>query len=1044
MRLLLIIIIMSKEIVLLPYIRAIETCAIQWDPPQKQSFDPFFSDIMLRWRWIIPVAAPPFVQIRFSSSNNIPGSSSETSAKDATARFWSHSVPAVPLSQLKAEYGAARNSDKRSRFRVREAVRDDGVISNFYPLYYPQDRATALEKAPLYVYEMQALRTVKAPSTGVKPRKGGKRASSEDSDQSDANSVRSIHPSTVWEAVRRFFQQIYMNFPPIVRLDHKIYTTQPLSPKALHVPPAYHDLGWDSCNIRLVGKYSYAMLPSDELQRVVNKIVPWCIRRTPAGRHAVVREAKGKFVSTEMGLVANGVRVYQGVTVHALFIDTSKTASVSPGGQGMEEEDQRVLSKDLLEAEVGGKNQLRFTVHAFVRDFEYKGKKVESYKIEDASGVYLASYWEPPQSKSLVEGCSYTASGWKLKVYPERNNMRLFEFQKNTIFEPMESKNGGGEEESVGKATIDTNAFRGCLSLKIDAKGTVASELSLWEEVRQQFGPGPYDIAAQERIRRAVEGTPIVTSVTMLQGIARTICFDISEESEEGRFARQFLPHEVRKVLPKMDALQPYALLQDGTLWPLQALHCCFDPQMKSWQDVTISALSLLPPKRVALLAKFQKVLQAGLQLWGLELSEQPWRTKALSLLPPPQKDTKGRDYLFQKNLTHPFAQPHPSTVVVVGILGEDQAYNGPVRETADRVGRYFKSQSVSCVKREAEAVQYITDQLVDTSGGAHGVLRDKNCVAIIITMFRDSRAVRWVVAECLSRGILPLTLNAPKSSKFQGLLCGNARRQILTSFESDPLFGIKVYKEIPAIAGKNILCVGVDTCHTTSHSAGSAVGILCTPERNHLIPFFWHHEARGSEVGHVSDAFQRVLSTAKGLYERLDEVVVFQDGDVFSTMEDLKEEIRVIAPSCGFCFMCLHKRGNIRFIHGKEGGQSRPEDLNNISKGAIIQDLTPLPLDGGDDTVESFYLQSHEGNMSTSRIVHFTVHHRSPTLPIPIVQQLSNCMSNVLAPQSTKLPMPTRCAHRLADKAERLLDAVPQLQCEMIPAPLSERLWFF
>lgn len=1094
-------------------------------------------------------------------SSSSPWSSSSV-PNGSPSRFWTHDVPAVPLSQLKSEYGAARTTDRRSRFRVRGALREDGVISNFYPLNYPKERSVALQDAPIYIYEMRAFRTATLKKSrdidtienhgvaekdlgfkkGNAPEERGSQDVRDRSDKSDEKRrkgkwnksgddspfsspveteivLRPIHPSAVWDAVRRYIFQLYMETPPMVRLDAKLYTTAPLREQALLIPPAYHDVGWDSCELCFLGKHSFCSLALDELQRVVNKIVLWCVRRNAvSAQHAVVREAKGKFVCTELGLRSNGVRVYQGVTVQALFLETSTDSTIlplitdeesrqlptrhSPRPTDAKQFDDVVPSRDLEEVLPDTPvKPIRLTVHEYIRSFEYKGKKVESYKIEDASGVYLASLWEPAEPKSLVVGSSYLVNRWKLKIYPEKHNMRLFEFQKWSVFteisrsstklltkdpspsepsgSPRDSKSVTGGMPSPPKDTLrtashfpTTTAVPGSshgpsLALKIDAKGTVASELSLWEDVRHQFGKGPYDRGTQERIRQAVEGTPIVTSINMQQGILRSVCFDLEKDSEEGRFVRQFLTSDARKLLTKVEIHQPFGLLQDGTLWPLQVLHCCFDPRMKSWQDATISALSLLPAKRVQLLTKFQKMLEGGLILWGLELSDQPWRTKALSLLPTPQKQSD-RGYQFQKGIRHPFPSSHPTTVTIIGILESslredretsDSAFATRIRETVDRMGKYFKSNLVTCVKKEADAVEYLNKQLGRQRDGMPTTSQDPNSAAIFITSEKDTRASRWMYAECLSRGVLPLGSSAPRSPKLQALLCGNVKRQLITSFECDPLFGVQIYSEIPTIKGKFILFMGIDTCHTSSHSVGSAVGVFCTPERNHLIPYFWRQEMRGSEVGDVCDAFQHVFQKAKDLYQKVDEVVVFQDGDVFRSMTDLKSEIQNILPLCGFTFMCLHKRGNIRFMHGKGyGGQPLSSvDVNNIVKGSIIEDLTPFSLDKIGDSTEirtpaedstsarhSFYLQSHDGNMSTSRIVHYSVHHSSPTLPTSIVQQLANVMSNVLAPQPTKLPMPTRCAHRLADKAERLLDAVPQLQYDMIPSPLCERLWFF
>lgn len=1092
-----------------------------------------------------------------SSPGNIPLPSLRSHSSRDTERvteFWPHDLPAVPLSQLKSEYGAARTADRRSRFRVRGGLKEDGVISNFYPLKYPKDRCDAFLHAPLFIYEMQGFRTVtvtkgkEIDSTTMegredktvdsrkrnatekicfdeiskrdekrdekkKKQKGKKGGGSSplSSDTQHKAVLRPLHSSAMWRAVWNHFAHVYPEIPPLIRLDSKIYMTTPLLEKALQIPPSRYDVGWDSCELSFLGKYSFCSLPLDELQRLVNKIVPWCVRRNEVrDRHAVVREAKGKFVCTDTGLKSNGVRVYQGVTVQALFLGTSKSSNTamplmneeaqqfsihgSPShlNGAMMSNDVVVSSRDLGEVKCEEPvKPIQLTVHEYIRSFDYKGKNVESYKIKDASGVYLASLWEPTQPRSLKVGNSYLVDRWKLKIYREKNNMRLFEFQKWSVFTEISNSkktqvSDGAPAKDPSSPTIDilakamdvpvsppsssllTPSPDPSLVLKIDSKGTVASEKSLWADVFTQFGKGPFDRHTQQRIRHAVEGTPIVTSCSLHQGILRIVSFDVLEESEESRFLRQFLTPESRDVLEKLDLYQPFGILQDGTLWPFQLLHCCFDPRMKSWQDATVSSLSLLPKKRVELLGKFQKVLESGLSIWGLALSDQPWRTKAVSILTTPQKESDRR-YQYQKNIRYPFPSSHPTTVAVVGILQSsrsnentesiDSPFATRIRETVSRMGNYFKTNLMTCVNSEGDALNYLTEQGLRRGEGVPESFQKRNSAVVFVTTEKDARMSRWMYAECLSQGVLPLATSAPKSPKLQALLCGNIKRQLITSFESDPLFGVQIYREVPFIKGKNILFVGIDTCHTSSHSVGSTVGVFCTPERNHLIPHFWRQHMRGSEVGDVSNAFHQVFQKAKNLYQKVDEVVVFQDGDLFRSMTELRSEIQLILPLCGFTFMCLHKRGNIRFMHGKgyEGQPLASVDVNNIVKGSIIEDLTPLSLDemnksreatssseGSTSSCSSFYLQSHDGNMSTSRIVHYTVHHSSPTLPIPTVQMLANVMSNVLAPQPTKLPMPTRCAHRLADKAERLLDAVPELECNMIPSPLCERLWFF
>ncbi|EPY16786.1 hypothetical protein STCU_10993 [Strigomonas culicis] len=163
-----------------------------------------------------------------------------------------------------------------------------------------------------------------------------------------------------------------------------------------------------------------------------------------------------------------------------------------------------------------------------------------------------------------------------------------------------------------------------------------------------------------------------------------------------------------------------------------------------------------------------------------------------------------------------------------------------------------------------------------------------------------------------------------------------------------------------------------------------------------------------------------------------------------------MKAEIAAVLPACGLTFMCLHKRTNIRFVHNgetraRQTGDRNAQNLktyNNMVKGVVVPALAPVALDY-EVSAPSFYLQTHESNMSTARTVQYSVHHTSPTLDVTDVQQVANVLANILAPQATKLPMSTRCAHRLADVAERLLDAVPQLEYHMLPSPLNQRLWF-
>lgn len=139
--------------------------------------------------------------------------------------------------------------------------------------------------------------------------------------------------------------------------------------------------------------------------------------------------------------------------------------------------------------------------------------------------------------------------------------------------------------------------------------------------------------------------------------------------------------------------------------------------------------------------------------------------------------------------------------------------------------------------------------------------LKDPHTALLLVTRNKDSRATRWVMAECLSRGIVPLPVAPIHSSDKLNLLCGNVSRQMLMKFESNPLRGVDIHREMPALAHRRLLVIGVDACHTNEMSVGSMVGLMITPWRNHLLSHFWKQDARGREVQHTADHFTHVLT---------------------------------------------------------------------------------------------------------------------------------------------------------------------------------------
>ena len=289
-------------------------------------------------------------------------------------------------------------------------------------------------------------------------------------------------------------------------------------------------------------------------------------------------------------------------------------------------------------------------------------------------------------------------------------------------------------------------------------------------------------------------------------------------------------------------------------------------------------------------------------------------------------------------------------------------------------------------------------------------------------------------MAECLKRGILTEFIRGTSSEKGQKLAAETLKLRMQQKLSLDPVTGMSLIAEVPILAKRTTLVIGVDACHTHDITTGVVSGMLVDGNKNHMITQFWRNQVRGKEVEQVSANFGAVVNAAHQI-KPVQEVVVFQDGDVYSELDSMASQLPVGA---NLSFMCLHKRTHIRFVHqSKEGKQA------NVVKGVVIQALTPGLTPDEVDTVPSFFLQCHDCFMSTARTVQYKVHMTSPEMPLEDLQKLSFTLAHVGSPAATKLPLPTRCAHRLSAIAERLVDANPSFRSSMIPEPLSRRLWF-
>ena len=294
-----------------------------------------------------------------------------------------------------------------------------------------------------------------------------------------------------------------------------------------------------------------------------------------------------------------------------------------------------------------------------------------------------------------------------------------------------------------------------------------------------------------------------------------------------------------------------------------------------------------MPKKREGVLAKFRAALADGLQQWGVILSKDPWLTKQMTLLDAvkPLQRTAPAQTAFNKTATgadstqrkKPLERPHIVVFVSVCSPRATQEDRDSCTQTCEALAQAFKSTYTYHTNGEAEALQYLERTLFDS-----GKLRDPDACMVYVCPDRLSRASRWLTAEALRRGVLPVAVRCAEAKNRQRLLAENVRFSLTQLFQRDPIRDIDIGAEVPAVKGKRVLVVGVDTCHTHDLTTGAVAGILIAPQGNASIVVFWRNERRGQEVEQVTTRFNEVVQRVTQLVGGLDECVVFSGWQCF------------------------------------------------------------------------------------------------------------------------------------------------------------------
>ena len=424
--------------------------------------------------------------------------------------FWTAHAKEVAAFDIKKTHGNDRLQDKRLRWSVKKLLRDDGATSNLYPV-------DISSTAVVHRYALEVQRKMRVDPVRGTSNKGGV-----------------VAPTRAWKSFSQSLKK-FPSLPPFIRLQNFVYSTQALPQELLDLPKEYYDLGWESCRLTPIDHVEIAKLPPAEIKLLVNKIVPWALGQHSQrdGHFAVVRDNDTKMVCTQDGISCSGLRIFRGTTANAMYINTG-AAQQAPIVKPVAE----VPSTSILHSLPIGMTAIPIDVLCaeHVRDFDYKGRLVQVYALQDASGRMITTLWGAPNGM-MKAGGTYQLTGFKVKM-----------LQNNTI--GLEGTHGAASIKllkappEVASDAANPTGEAQSLGLRIDTKCTVAAERSIWEEVKQHFGTGPYDEEKQRKITRAVQGTPVRRkTVLRWPPSVRPSSSSSNSSSRLGTFLRLALPH---------------------------------------------------------------------------------------------------------------------------------------------------------------------------------------------------------------------------------------------------------------------------------------------------------------------------------------------------------------------------------------------------------------------------------------------------------------------------------------------------------------------
>ncbi|KNH05736.1 argonaute-like protein [Perkinsela sp. CCAP 1560/4] len=971
--------------------------------------------------------------------------------------FWNHPVEPKSLHEVISSHQKDRSLDSKLKWLGYKNIPSAGVVSNVFRILL-NPKQTLLRYDVKVIYHSPLNKALRKSSTRLDmpakkstPVLAGKRN----------NQMLSLQC-----VIGRFLRQENFSLPYMFVYD-RLYSMGELPESLLTLPSGMLDLKMKKCSLNLVQKNVPLLdFPLPELQRFSNQMIKWCVRlhEERNGNYYLARESNGKVVQSGTGISVNGIRIFRGIQSQMVFVSNSRQGDIelltvlpsAPSSKLLE----TLSVTDTIET-------LRFDLQITQKLTSSKLSISTNYLARDGSGTVQLTVFNRDLSTApqFMIGEVYVLTGLRIKAENPKYKKGDFDFylvwgSRSRLIEVTSQTAAEGKRELSGEFLQplipvfptpssetenqpERKKFE--LGLRLDSLCTVAGEDNLFQEVLREFGEPPYPKELSAKILSLFYHLPVVDSLTLKQNHILDVMFpvptnktDLFEHLKVSNEYKAQLPQRYVKHLADLHHVaQPVAILTDETIVPIQFLHRGFDMH-NNWQNTTVPACSILPARRLSILRQFVRALAEGLALWGMEILSNPMITRNAEVMHPPTK----------KKLPSPVEEPRlspPREIIVVSILasGKKKAHLDKKESKSEKYSTNF-----------AKDVRATKSAVVDTIDEAISLVKSievkKVCAAIVFILedWKNQAITDQLFCHTTQKGLIPICCRPCKFKTGYGVWQTQAKRYLYFKTNGNPLCNVNLRGEVPSIGNRMILMIGIDVCHTYEGSTGALVGVLYQGPLKLpvMYPFFWTTSAQrspASETEGVISAFSTVLQEILNLLTRfqahLDEIIVMQDGSVFSELTHLKAKV---PKGVHFTYMNLHKRTNMRFINSKDG-----LDVN-CPKGSLVNDLTPLaPTEftatPGVSRPISFFLQSHDCLMSTARTLQIVCRKLAPHWTIGDLQKLCYTLSHVHTLLPSKLPFPAKCAHILAEKAHGAWMSDPSFAYSNIPVSIRHRMWF-